>query len=53
MYNGEILADFILAVVGANCQTAKFNSSPNFPAIIAGKFGEELNLYYGTSDAAL
>ena len=24
---------FNLAVVGANCQTAKFNSPPNFPAI--------------------
>ena len=29
----EILADFNLAVAKADCQTAKFNSSPNFPAI--------------------
>ena len=29
----KILADFNLVVVGAKCQTAKFISPPNFPAI--------------------
>ena len=29
----KILADFNLVVAQANCQTAKFNSLPNFPAL--------------------
>ena len=33
IYAREILADFNLAVAQAICQTAKFNSLPNFPAI--------------------
>ena len=29
----KILVDFNLAVAKADCQTAKFNSPPNFPGI--------------------